>query len=296
MLSSLLTAPVIAMQEEADDSAGARVISAVSFCQNPCHWDLDFRKLLERVHPNRHWTIIQNLLEKANGGMRIPQDILMGMNYYGEDFNGEGNLQLKLINQPAFLVDFEERCLKNPAYAYFALTNDWRIIVRTCTHVTDEQLANKTEESPFAVRFVHKLNTSYAAIDTCPEEEKKKYVDDVYNLGVLCYRIKERRVNCITIWEKAAGAGHAKAAYELGLSYEGCYGTPFPITYDKEKAASYFLQAADAGDLGAMFFLYSYYSQKEDSKQQSDFWLQKAADRGHSTAIDLLEVRNKKAL
>jgi TPR repeat protein len=87
----------------------------------------------------------------------------------------------------------------------------------------------------------------------------------------------------IAFWTRAAGAGDALAAHQLGVEYMD--GKPWVVPRDYDRARKYHLQAAGAGDPRSMFDLGSMYEfglgVTIDLKQAA-IWYGHAADYGHA--------------
>jgi hypothetical protein len=293
VLGSLLTSPTVAMEDHNDLN---------EFLSAPVVLTTASRD-------------IEALLEQANKGDEEAQNTLIAMDYAEEDFDGYGEFTADRINLDAFMENFNERFLQNPQYAHFFLKEFESVrnayitsIARVCESLNDDKIPTPQsfyvpeeslndakfptpQSSPqsFYGYFAKKFAASLIAKETCPEREKKRYADDLYNLGVVCYANSQRtRPASYVIWEKAAEAGHIKAAHKLGTFYFSSSKT----TSDLEKAQRYLLQAAKGGNMNAMFTLHQYYSRKGD-KETAILCLQKSAERGSSPAAELLQLLRK---
>ena len=96
-------------------------------------------------------------------------------------------------------------------------------------------------------------------------------------------------------FQQAEAAGHAGAAFQLGLMYE----TGNEVDQDKEKAAEFYLKAAEQGDAAAMFnygyLLYNGQAGQAD-KEGGLSWILKAADAGDEAASEFAaSLQNMKA-
>lgn len=85
----------------------------------------------------------------------------------------------------------------------------------------------------------------------------------------------------IAFWTKAAAAGDALAAHQLGVEYMD--GKPWVVPRDYEKARQYHLQAAAAGDPRSMFDIGSMYEAGmgvSNDLKQAAIWYGHSADYG----------------
>ena len=124
------------------------------------------------------------------------------------------------------------------------------------------------------------------------EFKADKSKDAEYNLGVMYFKgqgVDPDPKKGIEYFSKAAGRGHANAAFLLGNLYDKGEQVPRNLS----SAAAWYRKAADKGHLEAQFNLGMMYTNGEGvekSPREATKWFKKAASKGHPRAGKMLQV------
>lgn len=116
---------------------------------------------------------------------------------------------------------------------------------------------------------------------------QQNYSKAKYNLGVRYYQgqcVNRDVGKALNFFKDCSGAGIAKCMSNVGIIYKNDY-------HDTKKAFPWFLRAAEHGDVRAQTVVGSMYWQGEGvngNPMKAMFWLEKAANAGDETAIDIL--------
>lgn len=118
--------------------------------------------------------------------------------------------------------------------------------------------------------------------DALTSEEQHKQSVSVFNAGVAALQANDY-VKALSLFEKAAEQGDAKAQYNCGLMYSNGNGT----AVDNAKAFMWFEKAAEQGHADAQFLCAGMYYKGDGTavdKEKALIWSEKAAEQGHADA------------